>query len=351
VYFDDPTRLNRAKPKRRGRSRIVLAALAAAVAASVLAVGHMLTGSSGPTPVGTGVVVINTNLAYQDGRAAGTGMVLTPSGEVLTNNHVIRGATSIRITLPGTGRSYRATVVGYDVSHDVAVLQATGASNLQTISVGNSDGVNSGQSVRAVGNAGGTGRLTIASGSVTNASRSITVSDDQGGSEHLSGLIETNAAVRPGDSGGPLVNSSGQVIGMDTAANVGSSYGQQTTSAGFAIPINRAVSIVNEIHSGQGSSTVHLGLTAFLGVEASANSYGQSGAAVTSVVPGSPAEAAGLTAGDLITSVGGQAIESPSELSAAVLTQRPGASVSTTYVDQYGTAQTANLTLASGPPR
>ncbi len=351
MYFDDPTRQRPVKRTRRARPRVVLAALVAVVAASILGVGHVLAGS-GPKPVGTGVVVIDTNLAYQNSRAAGTGMVLTSSGEVLTNNHVIRGATNITIRIPSTGRSYRATVVGYDVSHDVAVLQASGASNLQTISMGNSDGVNAGQSVRAVGNAGGTGRLTVASGSVTNASRSITVSDDQGGSEHLVGLIETNAAVRPGDSGGPLVNSAGDVIGMDTAANVaGNPYGQSSTSEGFAIPINRAVAIVDQIHNGHGSSTVHLGLTAFLGVEASTSSYGGSGAAVTSVVPGSPAEAAGLSPGDLITSVGGQAIGSPSELSAVVLTQRPGASVSTTYLDQYGAARTTNLTLASGPPR
>jgi len=302
------------------------------------------------TAVGSGVVVIETNLAYQGGQAAGTGMVLTSSGEILTNNHVIRGATDIKVVVPRTGQSYTAQVVGYDVSHDVALLRASGASNLKTISQGDSGSVNPGQSVQAVGNAGGTGRLTFASGTVTNVDRAITVSDDQGGSEKLSGLIETNAAVRPGDSGGPLLNSSGQVIGMDTAASVSNDVAQTTTNDGYAIPINNAMSIARQIESGNGSGSVHIGGTAFLGVESTASSY-SSGAEISGVVPGSAAEAAGLTAGDLILSVGGHTISSPDELSAIVLTQKPGASISAVYLDQSGATQTADLTLASGPPR
>jgi S1-C subfamily serine protease len=303
------------------------------------------------TAVGSGVVVIETNLAYQGGQAAGTGMVLTSSGEILTNNHVIRGATDIKVVVPNTGQSYTAQVVGYDVSHDVALLRASGASNLKTISQGDSGSVNPGQSVQAVGNAGGTGRLSFASGTVTNVNRAITVSDDQGGSENLSGLIETNAAVRPGDSGGPLLNASGQVIGMDTAASAGNQVAQTTANDGYAIPINTAMAIARQIESGNGSGTVHIGGTAFLGVESTANSYSGSGAVISAVVPGSAAEAAGLSPGDLILSVGGHTISSPDELSQVVLTQKPGASVSAVYLDQAGATQTTNLTLASGPPR
>jgi S1-C subfamily serine protease len=304
------------------------------------------------TPVGTGVVIIETNLGYQGGQAAGTGMVLTSSGEVLTNNHVIRGATDIKVVVPKTGQSYSAEVVGYDVTHDVALLRASGASNLKTIAQGDSGSVNQGQSVQAVGNAGGTGRLTFASGTVTNVDRAITVGDEQGGNpEHLSGLIETNAAVRPGDSGGPLLNSSGQVIGMDTAASASNDVAQTTTNDGYAIPINKAMSIARQIESGNGSGTVHIGGTAFLGVESTANSYAGSGAEISAVVPGSAAEAAGLSAGDLILSVGGHTISSPADLGNVVLTQKPGASVSAVYLDQAGATQTANLTLASGPPR
>jgi S1-C subfamily serine protease len=318
--------------------------------AALAAAGLALT-KPGSTPVGTGVVVIETNLAYQGGQAAGTGMVLTSSGEILTNNHVIRGATDIRVTLPGTGRSYPAEVVGYSVSDDVAVLQTSGAANLQPVSVGSSSSVDVGESVLALGNAGGTGHLSHAPGTVTNVGRSITVSDDQGGSENLSGLIETNAAVRPGDSGGPLLDSDGRVIGMDTAASVNNQVAQTTTNQGYAIPIDKALSIADQIHSGNGSDTIHIGGTAFLGVQASANSYEGAGAVVSGVVPGSAAEAAGLSPGDLITSIGGQTISSPDTLSEIVVDQQPGDSVEVVFIDQTGVPQTTSLTLASGPPR
>ena len=338
------------EPRRRFTARIVLAGLTFAVAAAV-AVAGLARVNTRPAGVGTGVVVIETNLGLEGGQAAGTGMVLTSSGEVLTNNHVIRGATEIRVNVPSTGRSYPAEVVGYSVTDDVAVIQASGVSNLKTASRGDSGAVDVGETVQAVGNAGGTGRLTTAAGTVTSLDRSITVNDDQGGSESLSGLIETNAAVKPGDSGGPLLNADGQVIGMDTAASVGNQIDQTTTSEGYAIPINKAVAIAEQIDGGNDSATIHIGGTAFLGVEATTNSYGGTGAAITTVVPGSPAEAAGLVAGDLITSVGGHTISSPDELSTIVMTQRPGASISAIYLDQGGATQSANLTLASGPPR
>jgi len=348
VEFEGTEQQPVTQPGRRFRAPIIGAAMIA-VAALAVAAGMALA-RSGPARIGTGVVVIDTNLAYQGERAAGTGMVLDSSGEVLTNNHVIRGATTISISIPGTGRSYAAEVVGYDVSHDVAVLQARGASNLRTIPLGDSAALDVGQSVRAVGNAGGTGRLTSAAGSVTSTGRAITVSDDQGGSESLSGLIETNAAVRPGDSGGPLLDSGGHVIGMDTAASVGQGFEQASTSQGYAIPINAAMQIAAQIESGHGSATVHVGGTAFLGVEVTDGEYDNSGAVVTQVVPGSPAAAAGLDSGDVITSFGGQTISSPAGLTTVVRTQTPGAPVSATYVDPYGTSHTANLRLASGPP-
>jgi S1-C subfamily serine protease len=350
VELDEPAREPGMEPARRFHARTVLAALIAIVVAAALAVGLAVTRTQS-TPVGTGVVIIETNLAFQGGQAAGTGMVLTSSGEVLTNNHVIRGATDIKVEVPSTGQSYTAKVVGYDVSDDVALLQASGASNLKAAPLGDSATVDAGQPVQAVGNAGGTGRLSTASGTVTSVDRAITVSDDQGGSENLSGLIETNAAVRPGDSGGPLLNSAGQVIGMDTAASAGNDVAQTTTSQGYAIPINKAVSIAKQIESGNGSATVHIGGTAFLGVEATANSYEGSGAVISAVVPGSAADSAGLSPGDLIISVGGHTISSPDDLSQIVLTQKPGTSISAVYLDQGEATQTTNLTLASGPPR
>jgi S1-C subfamily serine protease len=333
---------------RRFHGRFAVLALIAAVAAAVAA--GVAYAKTRPAPVGTGVVVIDTNLAYQGGQAAGTGMVLTSSGEILTNNHVIRGATTIRVVVPGTKRSYTAKVVGYDVSDDVAVLKAGGASNLKTVSTADSSAVKLGQAVKAVGNAGGTGSLVSASGRVTGVTRAIAVSDEQGGSERLTGLIETNAALQPGDSGGPLLNAAGKVIGMDTAASAGYGFRQVASGDGYAIPIDKALTIAKRIESGKASATVHVGGTAFLGVSVAAG-YDGSGALVQTVVQGGPADAAGFESGDVITSFAGHTISAPADLSADVLTAKPGARVSVTYADRFGGAETATVTLASGPPQ
>jgi S1-C subfamily serine protease len=299
-------------------------------------------------PIGTGVVVVDTNLAYENGAAAGTGMVLTSSGEVLTNNHVIKGATSITVVVPRTGHTYSATVVGYDVSDDVAVLQLTGASNLKTVTISTAK-LAVGKTVTALGNAGGTGTLVSAKGRITGLGTSITASDDQGGSEQLTGLIETNAALQPGDSGGPLLDGAGRVVGMDTAASTGFGFQAVTrTSDAYAIPIAKALSIAKAIVSGTASATVHVGVTAFLGIQVQSDPYG-SGVVIAGVVSGGPADSAGLTAGDEITSVDGHSVSAPTDVSSLILTEKPGTTVTVTYTDQSGTSQTASVTLGSGP--
>src|SRR3954463_13410964 len=164
-----------------------------------------------------GVVVVLTSLGYEGGAAAGTGMVLTSSGRVLTNNHVIAGATSVRVSVPKTGHTYTAHVVGYDVPDDVAVLQLDKASGLTTVTRESSSAVAVGDTVTAVGNAGGTGTIATAGGKVTRVRRTITVRDDHGRLEKLeklADLIETSTHVEPGDSGGALLNSGGRVVGM-----------------------------------------------------------------------------------------------------------------------------------------
>ena len=223
------------------------------------------------------VDVVSTD-GYQGATSAGTGIVLSSTGEVLTNNHVVNGATSIKVTDIGNGKTYTATVVGYDASHDVAVIQLQGASGLTTASLGNSSTVQTGDSVTALGNAEGKGGTpSVAPGTVTALNQSITASDELSSvSEQLTGLIETNAPIQPGDSGGSLVNSYGQVIGMDTAA--GSSdqpQGQSSTATAtqaYAIPINEAVSIAQQIESGTTTADVHIGATAFLGLEIGSSS-------------------------------------------------------------------------------
>jgi S1-C subfamily serine protease len=315
--------------------------------------------------VDPGLVDINVVLGYEHDSAAGTGQVLTSSGEVLTNNHVIDGATSISVTDIGNGRTYTASVVGYDRTGDLAVIQLHGASGLNTVTIGDSSKVTVGQSIVAIGNAGGTGGTpSVAPGTVTTLNQSITASDDDGSNpEQLTGLIEVNANVQPGDSGGPLVNSAGHVVGIDTAASEASF--SSTGGDGYAIPINTAITIAKQIEASKSSSAVHIGATALLGVNVAASisdcesagglgGLGQGGsstpgAAVCDVASGTPADGAGLAEGDVITSVGGQTVSTPQSLSSIIAGYHPGDSVQVGWVDAEGASHTATVQLASGP--
>ncbi len=337
------------------------------------------TGQSGgsatanPQPVAAKVdpalVDINTTLGFQGAEGAGTGIVLTADGEILTNNHVIDGASSIRVTDVGNGRTYDGTVVGYDRGKDIAVVQLKNASGLATAKLGDSSTAAVGQSVIAVGNAGGSGSTpTTAPGTITALNRSITAANElDGTSERLTGLIEVDANVQPGDSGGSLVDAAGAVIGVDTAASAGFSF-RTGTSQGYAIPINQALAIARQIVSGQSSSTVHVGPTALLGVETSSGGaqagdgrYGYGnydgtgssptpGALVVGVADGGAAQRAGLADGDVITQVNGQAIGSPDALSKAITALKPGDRVAVGWTDAAGQSQTATATLGTGPP-
>lgn len=179
------------------------------------------------------LVDVVSTLGYQDAISEGTGLALTLSGEVLTNNHVIEGATSIKITDVGNGRSYPATVAGYDPGGDIAVLQLSGASGLKTVTVSSSSKAAIGEKVIALGNAGGKGGTpAVAAGTVTGLNETITATDEATGTaEQLTRLIRTNAALQAGDSGGPLVSTTGTVIGLDTAASSGYQFQSGTTRA------------------------------------------------------------------------------------------------------------------------
>jgi S1-C subfamily serine protease len=304
-----------------------------------------------------GVVDITTLLDYGQGAAAGTGVVLTSAGEILTNNHVIEGATRIRVSVPATGRSYTASVVGTDPTDDVAVLRLSGASGLATAHLATdaqAGQVAVGDAVTAVGNAGGTGGTpTAATGTVVALGRDITASDETGADpERLTGLIEVNAAVEPGDSGGPLYSRS-VVIGIDTAASGQRGFDTTTAtsrSAGFAIPITTATTIADQIVAGEDSSRVHQGEPAFLGVQmpATRNRAGD-GATISGVVAGSPAAAAGLQAGDTITAIDGTAIDNSPALSGALANHQPHDRITVSWSDIAGTSHTATVTLATGP--
>jgi S1-C subfamily serine protease len=344
-------------PRHRRRRRI---AIAAGVAAAAVAAGGTAWATTGATTLSTAEIVSRTDpglvdvistLGYQHGTAAGTGMVLTSNGEVLTNNHVVAGATSIQVRDIGNGRTYAAHVVGYSDKNDVAVLQLTGASGLSIVKTGDSGSVKVGQQVVAIGNAEGKGGTpSIATGTVTGLGATITASDSgTGTSEQLIDMIQTNAGIEPGDSGGPLVDSSGAVIGMNTAASSGTSpvgTAAAVTTEAFSIPIDKALSIAAQIEAGQSSATVHIGATAFLGVEVSPTG---GGVTIAGTVPGTAAAAAGLAAGDTIVSVGGHAVTSGSDLQSVIEGHRPGDKVAVVWQDQLGQTHSAVLTLTQGP--
>jgi len=380
-------------PRRRSHKRGLAITAAAALVAGA-AVGAVIgsTGSSSTnTATATSKTVLSTSqiaarvdpglvdVVSTDGdeqaTSAGTGIVLTSNGEVLTNNHVIEGATAIKVTDIGNGKTYTAKVVGYDATQDVAVIQLQNASGLTIASLGNSSSVQTGDSVVALGNAGGKGGTpSVATGTVTALNQSITASDElSGASEQLTGLIEDNADIQPGDSGGSLVNSYGQVIGMDTAASTGYSFqsptgqgstGSSSAEQAYAIPINEALTIAKQIEAGTASADVHIGATAFLGVEIQPASEGSgsggsggfgggqsstSGVSLAGTLAGSPAANAGLGEGDEITALGGQSVSTAEDISQALVKYHPGDSISVTWVDSTGQSHTSTLTLASGP--
>lgn len=260
---------------------------------------------------------------------------------------MILGATSISVRVVTTGKTYRATVVGTAPTRDVAVLQLTNASGLQITNLGDSAGVQVGDAVTGVGNAGGDGGTpSAARGAVVALNQALTASDANGqNAERLTGMIETNAPIKPGDSGGPLFDSANHVIGMDTAASAAG----RGTPAGFAIPIATAASVADQIEAGQASSTIHLGYPAFLGVSIAANSASR-GAQIQSALAGGPAQKAGIGAGDVITSLGGTPIQSGTALRAAITAHRPGQGVAVAWLDTTGQAHHATITLIAGPP-
>ncbi|HEY0811689.1 MAG TPA: trypsin-like peptidase domain-containing protein [Pseudonocardia sp.] len=305
-----------------------------------------------------GVVDITTLLDYGQGAAAGTGVVLTSNGEILTNNHVVEGATRIRVTVPATRASYTASVVGTDPSDDIAVLRVPGAAGLATAHLATESQagqVGVGDAVTAVGNAGGAGGTpTAAGGTVVALGRDITASDETGAdAERLTGLIEVNASVQPGDSGGPLY-SHGVVIGIDTAASASDRGGFDTTAAGgrsvgFAIPITRAISIADRIVAGEDSTTIHQGQPAFLGVQMTAARGRVGEPTISGVVAGSPAAAAGLRAGDTITAIDSTAIDDTAALTEALANHHPRDRIAVSWTDNAGGPHTATVTLTTGP--
>ena len=372
-------------PRRRGRAALAAVVAALLLVASGVAIGYGLNGTSSTTghlslgggntggsssgtqsianKVTPGVVDVNTfaNLGsypFTKGGStplgAGTGMILTSTGEVLTNNHVIEGATRIQVTSPALDQSWDATVLGADPTHDVALIQLQGASGLPTVPVSNTT-LPVGSGVVAIGNAlGQGGSPTVTRGSVTATGRDINVGDGRGGFEHLQNLIQTDAPISPGDSGGPLVSTSGQVVGIITASARADLSGP-TSNVGYAIPATDALGIVQQVRAGHGSSSIIIGPAGFLGVKVRPlpSSVGSglgvsSGAFVAGVVPNTPAARAGITTGSVITAVNGQSVDSADTLGPALHVHKPGSTVQVTWVNSSGT-HTSTVQLVAGP--
>jgi S1-C subfamily serine protease len=287
----------------------------------------------------TGLVRIVSIIDYGVGKAMGTGMVLTSDGEIVTNHHVVAGATAIRVTVVSTGQTYSARVVGADSQDDVAVLQLDNASGLATAPLAH-QAAHVGDAVIAVGDADGRHRLSLAAGRVTAVRQSITTrSDATTSGERLKGLIEIDADVISGDSGGATLNASGRVVGMTTAASSGSA-----NITGYAIPIAKVVRIADAIESGADTGRIDLGYPAFLGVELSGQST-----TVAGTVAGSAAADAGIRAGDMVTAVDGVSVRDGARLRAAVAAHDPGDRVSVTWTDSDGAPHTATVVLGEGP--
>jgi S1-C subfamily serine protease len=369
--FPDPAMQSRADRRRqRGRRRRfgAYAIVAAIIAISgAVAVTSDPETSATPTAQETAQQDAGTSLAADqiaeqmdpaiaditaelpNGTAAGTGMVLTSSGDILTNNHVIDGATDISVTIGESSRSYDAELIGTAPEADVALLRIDGVSDLPTVTLGDSSSLEIGDTVVAIGNAldlPGPPRVT--EGMITGLDRSISISGEDGSADHLSGLIEINAELQPGNSGGPLFDETGRVIGVNTAAEVaGHEPGVTDASAiGFAIPIDTVEDIVNRIQDGEEGDGVRVGPAGYLGV---AIRDGADGAEVQDVEPDSPAATAGIGAGDVIVEVDGTRVSGAAELGDAVRAHEPGDRVRITWIGADGGRNEATVTLAESP--
>ena len=324
--------------------------------------------------------IVNITSSLSNGEAAGTGIVVSSSGLVLTNNHVIEDSTDLNVEIGGDGSSHPAKVLGYDKADDVALVQIEGVSGLDAATLGDSSSLQVGDAIVALGNAGGKGGSpSVVSGTVTALDQQITASDQDGSNaETLDGLIQINANIQPGDSGGPLVDANGEVVGMDAAASSGNGGfgfgGQSASNEGYAIPIEHALSIAKQIQAGNGTDTIHIGgHRALLGVAIAAdtaNGYGDpfggngdfggsrgqgssgsgNGATVADVQSGSGAESAGIQQGDVIVGIDGTSVGSASDLTHAMVKYSPGDKVSVQWLDSSGQSHTETVQLGSGTP-
>ncbi len=298
--------------------------------------------------------------------SAGSGMILTSDGEVLTNDHVVAGSTSVTVTLFGQTNALPSHVLGTDPSNDVSLIQIDGASNLPTVTLGDSSQTRVGDAVLAIGNALAlAGGPTVTQGIVSAEGRTLAAQNDDGQTEQLTGLLQTDAAINPGNSGGPLVNSLAQVVGMNTAVASSTTGNAPTENIGFAITVDSVKPLLPQLRKGgtggAGTSATPVlpsANSAYMGVTVGPVTPSlqqldhltpSSGALIISVEPGSPAQKAALHADDVIVSFNGAVIQSPEDLTAAIHPLSAGDHV---VVGLYrgSTRLDVGVTLGARPP-
>ena len=292
--------------------------------------------------------VVSISVRTASGGGSGTGVVISSDGLILTNNHVVAEAeqgASMQVSF-NDGRTAAATLVGRDPVTDLAVIRATGVSDLKPATLGDSSVLKPGQSVVAIGSPLGL-EGTVTSGIVSALNRPVRTGDSNPTGESQSTVIDaiqTDAAINPGNSGGPLVNMRGEVVGINSAiASLGSGGGQSgSIGLGFSIPIDQARSVADQLT--KSGKAVH----AQLGVSVSdiADGTTPGGAGIAMVTPGGGAAKAGIEVGDVVTKVGDREIDSADALIAAVRSHQPGDKVTLTYT-RGGDSRTATVTLGS----
>ncbi|MET0452162.1 MAG: trypsin-like peptidase domain-containing protein [Mycobacterium sp.] len=306
--------------------------------------------------------VVKLTVETGDHGGEGSGIVLSPDGLILTNNHVVAAAstdgdsgaqpaalgasdTTKSVTF-SDGRTVPFTVVGTDPTGDLAVVRAEGVSGLTPIAIGSSKDVTVGEPVVAIGSPLGL-QGTVTAGIVSALNRPVAAGDGPGSDVSVLDALQTDAAINPGNSGGALVNMKGELIGVNSAiasmsaSEAGSSGGQSgSIGLGFAIPSDQAKRIADQLIS-TGTAT-----HGSLGVQmADDGNSSDTGAAIAQVVAEGPAAAAGVPNGAVITKVDDQIIDGPEALVAAIRSKAPGDSVAVTYLDASGASQTAHVTL------
>jgi len=355
------------EPQRGGNAARVVGTLSAALVLALVSgvaggiavhrydSGNPATGTSSQRPLQAAAPIDRSSLAsiaafaaqsvvdINTGTGEGSGVVLTADGAILTNNHVVTGArgNTVRVTF-NTGKTASATIVGTDPAGDLAVVKAQGVSGLTAAKFGNSDALQPGDTVLALGSPLGL-QGSVTAGIVSALHRTIDEdADSQSGTpaHSIGDAIQTDAAINPGNSGGPLVNTSGEVVGINTAIATSGQQSQGQSGnigVGFAIPSSKAKAAADQLM--KGGKVSH----PFLGVQVG-TAGGNGGATISSVAPGSPAEKAGLQAGDTITRAGSKDIHTSEDLVAAVQSSNVGDRLDLTVV-RGGKQQTITVTI------